>query len=347
MNNDCLTQQSQFIIKAHKGTIIDKFEEEMAKAAGQIVVDTAKDGRAAIFSFFGDAVGELGKTLGDEARLFRFKNLLRIGDKVQAIRDQRGLTPDQMKALPFGDSLRAVEASSMEDDDDVQVLWARLIANATAMPGEATMKKSYIDLLKALSGIEAVLLDLLWKFDKSEFQTKEELDAFNEALTEALDARWRRYPEADRKSAAQNLLRLRIISMRPKIIDGDGLLGKVPRQIMETSWQDWAFIDAKKFGPFIEQVIEQIATVTGAKEEVPTEGVPLQHQGWGFRMRPWMIDAPEMNYLLMSLGKDLMTACSPGASGRWQMPQQEDAELAREKKSSSTRKRKPAPKQQP
>lgn len=93
MNNDCLTQQSQFIITASKETIMDKFEEEMAKAAGQIVVDTAKDGRAGIWSFLGDAVGELGKTLGDEARFFRFKNLVRIGDKVQAIRDKRGLTP--------------------------------------------------------------------------------------------------------------------------------------------------------------------------------------------------------------------------------------------------------------
>src|SRR5690554_553862 len=92
--------------------VLDKLEMEMAKAAGQIAIDTAKDSRKAIGVLLGDAVREFGLTLGDQAKFHRFKNLVRIMDRVEAIGRQRGYSPEQMRALPFGEAVRVIEAAS-------------------------------------------------------------------------------------------------------------------------------------------------------------------------------------------------------------------------------------------
>ena len=283
----------------------------MAKAAGQIAVDTAKDSRKAIGVLLGDAVREWGLTLGDNARFHRFRNLARIMDRVESIARERGFTPEQMKALPFGEAVRVIEAASDEEEEEVQELWSRLIANATTPDSGVTARKVYVDLLRSLSASEAVFLDLLSRHTRDRFQTLEELTEFNSKATDEFATRWHTFDQLDREAAIQNLMRLRCIAVRPQPVDANRVLGRVPQERgMRSSFEDWSFVDARKFETLLNQLLQQIWIAGGGAEYTPEKGVPLQGLGmWGFGQR-LMIDVPELNYHLTSLGKNLMIACS-------------------------------------
>lgn len=290
---------------------MEKLEAEMAKAAGQIAVDTARDSRKAISVLLGDAVREWGLTLGDNARFFRFKNLAQIMDRVEAIARDRGFTPDQMKALPFGEAVRVIEAASDEEEEEVQELWSRLIANATTPDSGVTARKVYVDLLRSLSASEAVFLDLLSKHTRERFQTMEELKEFNSKATDEFAKRWHTFDQLDREAAIQNLMRLRCIAVRPQPVDANNVLGRAPQELgVRSSFEEWSFVDARRFEKLLNQLLQQIWVAGGGAEYTPDKGVPLRGLGmWGFG-QSLMIDVPELNYHLTSLGKSLMIACS-------------------------------------
>lgn len=288
---------------------MDSLEAEMAKAAGQIAIDTAKDSRKAIGVLLGDAVREFGLILGDHARYFRFKNLVRIMDRVEAIARDRGYTPDQMKALPFGEAVRVIEGASEEDEEDVQELWSRLIANASTPDSGVSARKVYVDLLRSLSPHEAVFLDLLSRHGQDRFHSLEELDAFNDEASSEFMRRWHSVDKVDRETAIQNLLRLRCIAVRPQPVDAGRVLGKVPADRSSrgfSSFSEWSYVDARKFESLLNQLLQQIWVAGGATEYTPKEGVAL-NGGIGRRL---MIKVPELNYHLTALGKNLMIACS-------------------------------------
>jgi Abortive infection alpha len=52
-------------------------------------------------------------------------------------------------------------SGSLEEDDAVQEMWARLMANAIDPDKRTKPEKVYVDLLKSISGREAILLDLV------------------------------------------------------------------------------------------------------------------------------------------------------------------------------------------
>lgn len=291
---------------------MDKLEAEMAKAAGQIVVDTAKNSRKAIGVLLGDAVREFGLALGDKARFFRFKNLVKIMDRVEEIGRNRGYTPEQMKALPFGEAVRVIEAASDEDEEEVQELWSRLIANASTPESGVSARKVYVDLLKSLSPSEATFLDLLSKNSKEQFQSLDELKEFNSTARKEFAERWHSFGPLDREAAIQNLLRLRCVAVRPQPLDANNVLGRVPddRSHRFSSFNEWSYVDARKFGKVLEQLLQQIWIAGGGAEYKPEKGVPLNGFGFAGFGRQLMIEVPELNYHLTSLGKSLMIACS-------------------------------------
>jgi hypothetical protein len=152
--------------------------KSIVKAGAEVVTELAKAGqeqhktyqaamdlvrRAGGFlgGVFGPASQELGHLFGVQMKFWRFKNAVNILKKTQALVDARGLKPEQVRALGFGEGGLLLEAASMEESEEVQVLWARLMANAVDPNTTVKAEKVYIDILKSLSAREAVFLDLI------------------------------------------------------------------------------------------------------------------------------------------------------------------------------------------
>ncbi len=102
---------------------------------------------------FGSTLIELGTTLHDWARMFRYQNLLRIQDKVESIHSARSL---QGKTVPIPPryAIPLVQRASEEDSESLQDMWAGLIANATDPTRQLDMNKIFIDVLSSMEPLD-------------------------------------------------------------------------------------------------------------------------------------------------------------------------------------------------
>lgn len=282
---------------------------EVGEAAGAVAAEVLKTTGGLMGRLFGDAIDELGRTLGDRARLFRLRNLGEVLEKAQRIVHDRGYTDEQLHALPFGDALRFTEGASLEEGVDVQALWARLLANASSVEN-GRVQKHHAELLKSLAGPECLLLQLLHDFDWTAFRSFEELHEYNTRM-EAAAAPWRAVQQAERTAHIQNLLRLRLVGIRAQTIEVGKTFAYAPREVTGRPSREWAYVNPKEMQKIIEAVVEQIGFASGAREFAPGEGVPLSRAGWFGQARTGLfIAAPEQNYVLTALGRSLMEACS-------------------------------------
>jgi hypothetical protein len=277
---------------------------ELEKAIGKVLVDSAAGLRTALGQIFGSALVEFGETLGDKTRFWRFKNLARIIEEAQAIADKRQLSPENIKALPFADSIRVVEAASQEEDETVRALWARLIANATDPAGPGVISKVHVDILKSLSAPEACLLELLSRFpDDNRPRTFTENQAWEQRLSEAAETGWRKFPIEVRDVAIQNLHRLRCVTFRPVSLSKMDLFKRIPRELDSSG--KWSVVDSGKFEGLLRDLQDMIGAAAGAHE------IHELHPAYRHQTHR----APERLYILTSLGNSLMSACADNPHG--------------------------------
>lgn len=138
-------------------------DDETAKAAQEIAKSTAKaiDLVEKVGGFLnkvvGDAIVEVGSIASDWARLFRYKNLLKLQDKVEEIHRTRKL---ENKTIPIPPrfAIPLLQAASQEDDESIQNMWAGLIANATDPNKHIEPKKIFIEILSSFEPIDAYIL---------------------------------------------------------------------------------------------------------------------------------------------------------------------------------------------
>jgi len=262
-------------------------------------VDTAADTRSVAGKVFGPVLTELGASWGDRARAHRAKNMIAILADLQREADERGLTEENLKALPFGDALRVVNAASEEDDPTVQQLWARLLANATDPSNPTAVSKAHIDILKSLSAPEAAFLELL--FRAGDPPTRGALNRTRDWESElglAAEEGWRKFPASERETAIQNLKRLSCITFRPAPLDTSRLLARIPREQYGTT--DYAVIDHRKADRFFREVADMLGAAAGLHEYGANAPFLVARDD-----RP-----PERFYMLTALGRGLMKACA-------------------------------------
>ena len=279
-------------------------------AIAQITIETARDVRAFLGKLFGSAAAEFGAMLGDQMRYWRFRNFLRILSKAEEITKARGYELDGLSSLGFGDAFRTIEAASYEEEDEIQDLWARLIANAVSPNSKVTIKKIYIDLLKSLSPAEAAFLELLAECEKkARWGNVDEISEFNTRMNQLADLKWRKYAVDTRRSATQNLVRTRCIAFRPRPLNIDRLFGEIPREMIGSSFEKWALVDPKKFQDLITHLSDMMLTATGVKEFDASKPIRLQSGYVLLGGKPLSLEVPEMNFMLTALGNDLVKAC--------------------------------------
>jgi Abortive infection alpha len=103
---------------------------------------------------------EVGELLTDYVRGWRLANLERIAQKLATKLRERQLPPE-IKPLPTGIGLVLVDAASREEDDDLQSLWANLLANHTDPNAGVDLDKDILDVLHQMTSIDARLLTYL------------------------------------------------------------------------------------------------------------------------------------------------------------------------------------------
>lgn len=105
---------------------------------------------------FGVTIEDAAGILGDQLKYLRWKRQNRLVDKVNEYLEKKGSTtlrPISPKfAIPF------ILNASMEEDDDLQDIWCRLIANALDSKFKSEIRFAYIDIIKNLNSLDAKVL---------------------------------------------------------------------------------------------------------------------------------------------------------------------------------------------
>lgn len=133
----------------------DKAIEETAKATSN-AVDMIREGGRAIAPAIGDIYGLM---IGDKVRAARVRNLDAINRKRQDKIESRGVTdvlqPPEDIAIP------ALEAAQGETRDEMQELWASLLANAMDPQRAANVRPEFIQTVRQLQPLDAKILIIM------------------------------------------------------------------------------------------------------------------------------------------------------------------------------------------
>jgi hypothetical protein len=205
-------------------------EKEKWKAIQKAIPLTNRIGNF-ISTIIGPAAVGLGGLLGDEMKAWRAANLERIAYKWSRKLKHRGIHPEVIKQLPFREAVAVIDAASKEDDDDVQELWARLIANATNIDAKTEIKKMHIELIKSLNGLEACVLRAIFAWQDAIFAWQDDGDVSGEGLRKQWKGAMRRWPNLSSdqlRVSMQNLQRLGLVV--PEITEFE---------ILDNTFYDW------------------------------------------------------------------------------------------------------------
>ncbi|MCY4426442.1 MAG: Abi-alpha family protein [Halieaceae bacterium] len=134
--------------------------KETAVATGK-VVDLADRFGTFVAKF---VAGPLEQSVGifeDQLRFARFKRQLRLMEKVnELMADVCG--NKQIKPLELKLAIPLFQAASLEDDDDLQDIWARLLVNSSVASHGIELRRAYIDILVQLTQMDANILDKIY-----------------------------------------------------------------------------------------------------------------------------------------------------------------------------------------
>ena len=140
-----------------------KAVQEVAKTSGKLI-DAAEKVGGFVSKVIGGASTQVGGILEDWAKYYRYKNLLAIADKVEALHAGRGLEGKTIPIPPRA-AIPMLESASLEDDEVLQEVWALLIANSTDPNFKEAIHPGYTEVIKQLSSDEAMILQSFRKIE--------------------------------------------------------------------------------------------------------------------------------------------------------------------------------------
>jgi hypothetical protein len=143
------------------GTEQAKAVQEGSKAVGKAIDLTDK-----VVGFVGRVLGgpienAVGLVGGDWLQHARLRNADRLAARTEALLAQRQIKkPEPVSAVLAVPLLRAAQDESREE---VQELWARLLANAMDPKRAHTVRQSFIDILRRLDPLDALTLQKMFR----------------------------------------------------------------------------------------------------------------------------------------------------------------------------------------
>jgi len=149
------TQECEGVMSDEESRVVT----EVAGVTGK-TIDAVRALSGFLNDVFGDAFREFGGTVADWARYLRYRNTLLILDKVKATLARRSAIGKTL-TIPPRISLPLLEGASLEFEEDIQALWAGLIANTIDPMRAIKPTKVFIEILRGLEPLDARVLQFL------------------------------------------------------------------------------------------------------------------------------------------------------------------------------------------
>lgn len=205
-----------------------KAVQETAKTVGKALDITEKLGRF-ISRYTGESLELAFGIIGDKLKYLRWERQIRLMMRANEFLKKEGLERPT-REIPIKFVVPLLQASSLEDDDYIQDLWAKLLVNAANEESKVEINRAYIDILERLTPIEARILKIIYTIPYEEMQHRgvatEFLPHSAKAFPEKSDKRNINEPNEEVILALANLDRLGCLSVG-RSMGGGQLFGMV------------------------------------------------------------------------------------------------------------------------
>ena len=134
-----------------------KAVQEVAKTTGKAIDSVEKFG-GFIAKFI---AGPLEQGMGifhDKLKYMRWERQIRFIKRSEDFLNEMGLS-NPTRPVPMKLAIPLIQAASLEEDDDLQDRWAKLLVNAGNANSGVVVKRSYISILEDLSPMDARILE--------------------------------------------------------------------------------------------------------------------------------------------------------------------------------------------
>ncbi len=129
------------------GAIV-KATEALSETGGKLIDATVSFGR-----IVKGPIDELVGIVEDRVRFARWKRQLALAEKADVIMKARALTKPT-RELPLNFAVPLLTSAILEDDDELQETWARLLVNAGDATTEIELRVAYVEILKGMSAFD-------------------------------------------------------------------------------------------------------------------------------------------------------------------------------------------------
>ena len=121
---------------------------------------------------FGEPVDLAVGMVSDKLRFMRWERQLRMVDKCEEILKKRNIE-GKTRAVPPKLALPIMENASLEEDDQLQDLWANLLSAALDPNFDGMLRGAFIGMIKELEILDAHLLNFLYNWYQDALRTNQ------------------------------------------------------------------------------------------------------------------------------------------------------------------------------
>jgi len=134
--------------------------EEVAKTTGK-GIDAGREFGGFISLFISGSLEQGMGILEDKLKYARWERQIRLIKRAKAFTKEMGIEkPD--KVIPLKLAGPFFQGATLEEDDDLQDLWAKLLVNVTCEKNGVELKRVYIDILEHLTPFDAQILSSIY-----------------------------------------------------------------------------------------------------------------------------------------------------------------------------------------
>ena len=109
---------------------------------------------------FNESIEQAAGIVSDRLMFIRFERLVRIEKQVEQILGELNIEKTRPILPKF--ALPMLENASLEEDDELQDIWIKLMANAMDPHFDASFRMAYIEIIKGLTSLDVKILDLVY-----------------------------------------------------------------------------------------------------------------------------------------------------------------------------------------
>jgi abortive infection alpha-like protein len=193
-----------------------KAVQEVAKATGK-AIDATRQAGGFLARFIQRPLEQAAGIVEDHLRIIRWERQQRLMERANEFMKERGLTAPT-KPVPLKIAIPIMLDGSLEENDELQDLWARLLINAADAKSETEVRHAFLSILKDLTPLDAVILTKIYSVSEIEAKDGIRTEGLPDRATLQLETK--KELRSDVHLSLSNLLRLQLVS--PATVWGGG-----------------------------------------------------------------------------------------------------------------------------